>query len=226
MKKGSHHSEETLAQMSGSHKDNNPSEETLVKLRKPKSEDHKRKISVARLGMKFSVETRRKMREHHCGGRVAGFTVSEETKAKHRKPRSEETKAKLRGRHHSEETRAKMSKSHKGMKYSKERNKKISAAETGEKHWNWHGGSTCNYTPDWSSISKREIKLAEGICCWPGCVRTATGSHHINGNPQDNRRANLLPLCDTHHNPCSGRKRDLLQLECMEIQRLRGILKC
>ena len=68
----------------------------------------------------------------------------------------------------------------------------------------------CLYSPDWDRISKL-IRDRAGdrceLCQVPnGGTNPRTGSlvvltvHHINGDPTDNRRMNLIALCQEHHN--------------------------
>jgi hypothetical protein len=117
-------SEETKRKMSESHKGKNigpVSEETKQKLRMPKSEETKIRMSIAKIGKIFSEETKRKMsiakigkklseetkqkiseairgENHPMYGRkgennpIFGKKLSEETKEYMRKPKSEEHK--------------------------------------------------------------------------------------------------------------------------------------
>lgn len=231
MRKGSHCSEETRAKLSLLKKGTPLSEEhhrhVAAANRKRLlgthfSEEHKKKLSEALVGKKrcVSEEGRRRMLLAHLG---THHTTSDETRAKLRKPKSAEMRAKLSaahlGTHHttSEEARRHLS----------EAQKRVGNQPphyTGEHHYKWRGGKLPDYVSHWPTISRQELAAAEGICCWPGCTKKAMGTHHIDGNKQNNRRGNLLPLCDSHHAFCDGKKRDLLQLECMEIQRLRGLL--
>lgn len=97
----------------------------------------------SRLGMTTSEETKQKMSESAKGKHKVGHPHSEETKQKMRKPksnshkenirlsrigttRSEETRAKLRNRITSEDTRKKISSAHKGRHLSEEHKRKIS----------------------------------------------------------------------------------------------------
>jgi len=99
----------------------------------PFSEEHKKKLSLAKLGKKISEETRLK--------------ISVANRGKHL---SEETKNRLRnlrvGIKHTEETRRKMSLASLGKKKSLQHRLNISkgkigkAMVRGEKCWNWKGG--------------------------------------------------------------------------------------
>ena len=139
-----------------------PCEETRRKMgesRKgiPKTEEHKKKIGDSQKGKIISEETRRKLRENHhdCSGEkhpLYGKHPSEETRRKigeankgllsgeknpmFGKHHSEETRRKISEskKNISDETRRKMSLSHKGKLISEEQKKKISYAMKGEKN--------------------------------------------------------------------------------------------
>jgi hypothetical protein len=164
------------------------------------SEEAKIKMRTAKLGKKMSKEFCIHNAISHTGLRQSSETIQKRI-------------LKTTGKKRTVEARQKMSSSGRGK-------------HSGESNGQWRGGCTGNYTKDWPIISKREIAIVEGVCCWPGCVTKATVTHHINGNKQENRRVNLLPLCKQHHGRGSS-KRHLVrfELECLEIQRLRGILK-
>lgn len=106
----------------------NLSEETKQKMRKPKSEEHKRKISEARKGMKFSPEHIENMSK--C---KLGFTHTDEAKQKIREYQKSHKKtpehianaaAGQIGKKVSEETRRKQSEAQK-KRFERERNEKI-----------------------------------------------------------------------------------------------------
>ncbi len=91
-----------------------------------------------------------------------GEHLSEETKAKLRKPKSEETKRKIRlthlGTHASEETKMKMSMARKGRAHSQETRRKLSECRMGEKHHNWNGNHYQTY-------HRRAKELFGKPCC-------------------------------------------------------------
>lgn len=107
-----------------------------VFIRKPRSEEHKRNLSLSHLGkpswnkgLKMSEETRRRISASKSGERHPMF-----------------------GKHHSEETKLRMSVPRPGsgrrpgFKMSEETKMKLSLVKTGklsgDKHWNWKGGIT------------------------------------------------------------------------------------
>jgi len=125
---------------------------------KRRSEETKRKISVALKGRRFSEETKRKMSNANTGKNnpMYGKKLSEETKRKmseahmgeknhfYGKKHTEESKRKMsegnKGKTHSEESKLKMSEARKGNKnsfygrhHSEESKRKISEANKGER---------------------------------------------------------------------------------------------
>ena len=106
---------------------------------KPRSEETKKKLSKAHKGKKLSEETKKKMSDYwkKHGNWIKGKKVPEEI----RKQMSERMIGRfsgenhpLYGKHHSEETKKKLSKAHKGKKLSEETKKKMSDNKAGEKN--------------------------------------------------------------------------------------------
>ena len=118
--------------------------DSLHKKGKPKSEEHKNKLSEAKKGKHFSEEHKKKLSEAQKGKKL-----SNETKKKLSKPKSDETKQK-------------MSEAAKNM--SKEHKKRLSEAAKGEKnpmygmHWYNNG-----------KISKIALECPDGFT--PGRLR-------------------------------------------------------
>jgi group I intron endonuclease len=101
------------------------------RIRKPCSEETKEKIRQAKLGKKLkphSEETKKKM---SLAGK--GRILSEETKVKMRKPKSEDFKEKMRSRIHSDESKEKMRQSALGRKFSEETRDKMRQSKVGKK---------------------------------------------------------------------------------------------
>lgn len=94
-------------------------EETKKKLSKPKSEEHKKKLSELKKGCKLSEETKNKMRIAQTGRKQGDLC-----------------KEKLRNRVFSSETLKKMSLAQKGKKYSEVSRKKMSQSHSGSIPWN------------------------------------------------------------------------------------------
>jgi hypothetical protein len=124
--KGKKVSNETKLKMSLAHKGIKYSEESKLKMRQLRSEETKLKMSLSAKGKSRSEETKLKMSLARKGNKC-----SEETKAKMRKPKSEETKAKMR-KPKSEEHKLKMSQSMIGRKYSNEHKLNMSLAAKGK----------------------------------------------------------------------------------------------
>lgn len=94
-------------------------EETRKILSKPRTEEYKKKLSVAKKGIKLSQQTKEKMRIAQTG-----------------RKQGEACKEKLRNRVFSEETRAKISMAMKGRVFSEESKIKMQEAQKGKIAWN------------------------------------------------------------------------------------------
>ena len=120
------------------------------------SSEHKRKISAANKGKKFSDEHRRKIGIAHKGRVFSEETLKKMSQAGKNKTFSKEHRRKLSkagkgennffyGKHHSVETKQKLSEMTKGEKngnydrrHSEETKRKISEANKGRKRSEWH----------------------------------------------------------------------------------------
>ena len=154
---------------------------------KPRSEEHRRKLSKANTGKVHSEETKKKMSEarkgkihseetkRKIGEGNKGKIRSEETKWKIRetntgKVHSNKTKRKIgkasRGRTftHTEETKRKIGEGNKGKICSEETKRKIAEANGGEKSWHWKGGISYSYGTDWS-LQNRECRTRDNNTC-------------------------------------------------------------
>ena len=121
---GWHHTEESKNINRIKHLKENLTSEMLLKMKKPKSKEHKKKLSEANLGFKVSDETKKKISESH-----KGIKHTEESKKK-----MSETK---KGKTFSEEHKKKLSEARKGKKYnphSEETKLKIKNSNLGKKH--------------------------------------------------------------------------------------------
>jgi len=204
---------------------------------KPKSEEHKRRIKEKRKCQIFTEETRRKMSESMMGKKNHnwGNHYSEEIKQKMRNPKSEEHKRKLseanKGKHLTEETRRRMSKSHEGKScwnkgLTKENNaslRKISEARTlliREKSSNWLGGKSFEpYGLEFNKILKENIRNRDNHRCQL-CGKhqdenfTKSGkkkkliAHHVDYDKQNNKPENLISLCNSCHMKTNFSRKD------------------
>lgn len=179
MKKGSHHSRKTREKLSKLGKGKTHSEKTKKKLSelgkgRTHSKETKRKMSSSRMGMKLSKETRKKLSLYRTGKKL-----SEETKKKM-------THQGMKGKHHSEITKRKISLSHKGkkVKLSEETRKKRSLAFTGEKNPNWKGGITPQTLLERTSnkylLWRDAVFRKDNFTCQKTGIKGGFEAHHIN----------------------------------------------
>lgn len=169
------------------------------------TDEHRRKLSLARMGKKpwhaglhLSKEHKRK--------------ISEAQKDQHHSPSTEFKKDCIpwnKGKKgiYSKEALERMSESHKGKKHSKEHLTKMSESHkgihSGAKHPNWQGGIGREpYGFDFNKTLKEKIRKRDGYCC-QNCGkpqkenRRKLAVHHINYNKKDCRPEKLISLCDS-----------------------------
>lgn len=130
------------------------------------------------------------------------------------KHRSEETKRKLSeaikknpnrywlGKTHSEETKRKISRVQLGKKLSSDQKLKISLAISGNKHYNWQGGISCEpYCDAWTDKEyKEDIKNRDNYQCQNHNCRKNSQIltiHHIDYNKKNCHPNNLITLCNS-----------------------------
>lgn len=125
---GHNPSAETRAKISFANKGRKRSEETKIKMRKPKSEEHKAKLIAAQIGRICTEETREKISKGN-----KGKILSEETREKIAKTSL--------GRLHTEETKLKMSQVQKGENnamygktHSEETKQRLSVISSNRRH--------------------------------------------------------------------------------------------
>lgn len=131
------------------------------------SDELKQKISEGNKGKIFSDETRRRMSEAAKGKIISDETRKKMSESQRKRDNSGEKNPMFgkqgfwSGKHRSDETKRKLSKSHTGKKLSDEHKRKISEVLTGEKNPYFKGYVVCvdgNYvgqkhtTSNWSSI--------------------------------------------------------------------------
>jgi len=106
---------------------------------------------------------------------------------------------------HSEESKRKMSKSKKGVKFSKTHLENIrKSAHNGENHHNWKGGrSFKEYGKEFNHKLKQQVKGRDKFTC-QSCKRKHSWQrlvvHHIDYNKTNNSIENLITLCINCHN--------------------------
>ena len=117
------------------------SDETKSKLRKPKSEETKAKLSIINTGKKHSEETKAKISEKGKGRQHKEESKRKISEKQKGKKISEEQKLKIsethKGKTISEESKRKISEALKGRKLSNEHILRISETHKGENHWNY-----------------------------------------------------------------------------------------
>ena len=115
-----------------------------------------------------------------------------------KKKHSEETKRKIsishKGKKHSEETKRKMSKSGKARIFSEQHKRNLSTSKKGEKHPNWKGGKHVSYR---NVLLKNKVSK---ICFFCGNNdKRVLAAHHIDENHTNNVLTNFVWLC--HNSP-------------------------
>jgi len=157
-----------------------------------------------RTGTKHNLETKKK--------------ISEALKGRLKSPKAYKfpkgSKINL-GKKATEETKKKLSKTHKGLipwnkgkKITEEHKKNISKGLKGipkpkgfgeklskEKHWNWQGGKSFEpYSIDWTETLKRAIRERDKYICQL-CSQYGKDVHHIDYNKKNCNPDNLITLC-------------------------------
>jgi len=180
------------------------------------SEEHKRNLSLAwDYNKHFTPECRKKLSESGKGRHH-----SEESKLKMRKPKlithpawnkglnktDQRVKKYIRkrlekGYKHSEETKIKLSESHKGK--TTWNKGKILPQFSRENHPNWLGGKSFEpYTTDWTKTLKRSIRERDKYTC-QNCGKPQEEEtfhiHHIDYNKENCNPINLITLCHSCH---------------------------
>lgn len=191
------------------------SESQKEKLRKPKSDEHRRKISEAKKGKKLSKEHKEKISEALKGEKnpFFGKTHSDEVKKiisetnLGRKHSDEVNKSKGRsgednafyGRKHTNESKVKISFNHRDCKGNNNpmfgQGEKISGIKNGS----WQGGISYNpYDEKFTDELKTEIRKRDKFTC-AICGKNGYDVHHIDYNKQNSIKENLITLCHSDH---------------------------
>lgn len=149
-----------------------------VYIRKPRSDEHRKKLSEVNKGKILSEEHKKK--------------ISMALKGKCKPPRSKEHLRKL-------------SEANKGKIISEESKVKMRNAQKGIKHWNWKGGLSHElYSIDWTQTLRRSIRERDHYTCQL-CSKLQSDRafcvHHVDYNKKDCNPTNLITLC----NKCSTR---------------------
>ena len=121
-------------------------------------------------------------------------------------------RAPMLGRHHSAEAKEKIGRAFRGIKrgpQSAEHKRHLSEAVrgrwTGQKNPNWNNGASyAVYPREFNNELRDKIRNRDNYSCqFPGCDRRENGHkfhvHHLDENPKNNQRGNLILLCLAHH---------------------------
>lgn len=198
-----------------------------MKLGSRHSTETKRKISEAgKNRAPISEETRRKMSEAHRNpSEEIRRKISEGNKNRPRFSHSDEARRKIsdanKRRVISEETRRKMSESHKGNQnllghnHTDEARRKISEATKGKNNPNWQGGiSFGKYCPKFNEEFKEKIREKYNRKCFL-CSKTEVengrklGVHHVNYDKKClcvDIECEFVPLCVNCHMKTNGKR--------------------
>jgi hypothetical protein len=126
----------------------------------------------------------------------------------------------MHGKHHSEETKRKMSLAAMGRKKSLE----AVAKRSGKNHWNYIDGSSDLYPPDWTHRLREFIRERDDRICQL-CDKTEEQNgkrlcvHHIDYDKENCEPQNLVSLCSECHDKTKFNR------ECWQ-KIFEGILAC
>jgi hypothetical protein len=191
------------------------SEKQKEKLRKPKSEECKKKISNAKKGKHLS-ENHKKQISLGLTGELNPFygkqhTIQTKQKIsnanKGRKFSNEVNKKKglpgklnpFYGKKHSDETRAKISEKHRNCMGENNPMYNKGYKIKGKKNGSWQGGiSNEPYTYEFNEELKRKIRERDNYTCVI-CNNKGYSVHHIDYNKKNSNEKNLITLCKKDH---------------------------
>ncbi len=179
------------------------------------SEEHKRKISEARIKRKERVgylnspETRRKISETNKGRKhtektkrkMSGKIPWNKGLTKELDKRVKKYAESNRGKSKSEKHKKKLSESHKGNQHTKETRRKMSLAQTGEKNHQWLGGKSFEpYGFAFNGNFKKLIRQRDNntcvLCNIPQeKLKRTLSIHHINYDKLNTTKENCCTLC-------------------------------
>jgi len=195
---GRHHTEETKKKIGDSLRGIPRSEETIEKMRRPRP--HLRGKNNHRYGKPgtFTGKHHTEEAKKKIGGANRG-----EKSSNYGKP------AWNRGIPWSDEVKKKQSEVKKGKKASEETKKKMSESHKGENHHNWMGGiGKLPYAFDFNEELKELIKKRDGYTCQFSECGTDEDLciHHIDYDKMNSDPKNLLTLCRSHNVKVNGNR--------------------
>jgi hypothetical protein len=173
---------------------------SLASLGKPKSKEHAKNISISHIGVKLS--------EHH----IKNMSLALKGRL-----------SPMKNKHHTKETKDKISKSEKGKIIPPEVRKQMSLTR---------GGTgipyeLSEYGPEFDNSLKEQVRFREGYKCKIcGCSQLENGSqldcHHIDYNKKNNNTNNLVALCDTCHLKTNHNRKYWINY-FLEIERIKNV---
>ena len=106
------------------------------------------------------------------------------------------------GRHHTQESIELIRKSRLGIRRTEESKRKQKESISGNKHWNWKGGISCEpYSPTFNQQLKDRIRVRDNFICQKcGTPELEFNQrltiHHIDYNKKNSEESNLVSLCN------------------------------
>lgn len=193
----------------------------------PHSEETKRKIGDANRGRIVSDETRQKLSESGKGNPSrTGQHASEEERKKMSEAKAG-TKNAMYGKHHSEETKRKITEKAIGREISEETRQKMSESSTGENNHEWKGGVTYfPYCHKFNDKLKERIRIRDDHTCQL-CNEKQNGRkldiHHIL-HDRENCEPLLISLCRKCHGK-ANHNREYYESFFMDKLKSRGLIE-
>jgi hypothetical protein len=169
------------------------------------SEEHKRKLSLSHIGKHHSRETKRKIIESRKNNGKEWH--SEEWKQKMRENAKINSNLGMKGKHHTERAIQKIRQAKIGKHHSRETKRKISIFHKTlirEKSPNWKGGISCyykDYTLKYRDLRNKIRERDNNTCqkCFKQQFKPKLIVHHKDFNKKNDNEDNLISVCRRCH---------------------------
>ncbi len=182
-------------------------EQKIIKKRKPLTEEHKKKLSLLKLGKKLSIEHRRKMSENRKGSKNPRYGKGDNIKGE-KNPNFGNGK-RIIGEKNPNYKGGRPKCIDCGLLLNSYQPKKCwecyKKTNIKESHHSWLGGiSFIDYPYEWTDTLKQSIRIRDSyICQICGRIQSNLDKkqfpvHHIDYNKKNCNPKNLITLC----NPC------------------------